>query len=493
MRHQTLVGPITRNRYRVTVSYSLPLVGPVIFSHGTDTSSVTSFGNSQIGVEEPKPPVSEALSRTVSNWSDSDTVVTDFADDQGALGRTPLLPAPGHFQRVSDDNKHDPTIHDTRSSHVDPTEIPASARGTTHPISHVADPPGGRPLPLRIMTDPPLGSRSSDDTGTTYFTPGASREVRDSRTFDSSATIRVGFSGLNPGSRDAAHTDRSVVGVQPTSGRVRSKRLLSIRPLEPPRRRRSSRRSNTDPSSETTSVEPRHGLRIPLAPPSRNGQGSSYSREPERRRDSTLSFSSSPFDEFRSGAGPSQRIPEAEISTAPIPGRETGFRHPESKPPGRNERNDIGGDREAAFPRSGMKRAVPEWGGIEGMNEGRREEEGKERGDRSYTPILTDNASISSEVEDLPWDLNLTPVSPTRPGVGYTAQDAVSILLQRPDPSFVKLVLTKLGVPKSSQLRSSSLSKRKNLQSSKPEQNKRDVKTVIKNIFGGHKTQGPHG
>ena len=460
-----------------------------IFSSGTDANSVTSFGNSQIGAEEPKPPVSEALSRTVSNWSDSDTVVTDFADDQGALGRTPLLPGPGHFQRVSDDNKHGPTIHDTQSSHVDPTEIPASARGTAHPISHVADPPGGRPLPLRIMTDPPLGSRSSDDTGTTYFTPGASREVRDSRTFDSSATIRVGFSGLNPGSRDAAHTDRSVVDVQPTSGRVRSKRLLSIRPLEPPRRGGSGKRLNTDPSSETISVEPRHGLRIPLAPPSWNGQGFSNSREPERQRDPTFSSPSSPLDEVRGKAGPPQRIPEAETSIIPIPGHEFGSRQPRSKLPSRDEGSDIGGGGEAAFPRSGMK-VAPGWGGTEGMSEGRREEKGKERGDRSYTPTPTDNVSVSNEVEDPHRDRNLAPVSPTR---RVATQDAVSIMAQRPDPSFVKLVLTKLGVPESSQLlHSSSLSKRKNARSSNPEQNKRDVKTVIKNIFGGHKTQGPH-
>lgn len=442
--------------------------------HGA--SSVTSIGNSQIDAEEPKSPVSEAPSRTISIGSDSDTV----ADDQGAFE-----PAPSHFQHVSDESQRGPTIDDTQPPHADSTETPAPINGTTRPPSPISDSPGVRPPPLRITTNPPLEPRSSGFPGTTYFTP----EVRVSRTFNSAATVQVEFSDPNSASQDVGDTDHKVVDVQPASGRVRSRHLLSIPPLEPPRRRGSGRRPNTDSSWETIGVEPRHGLRIPLAPPSRNSQG--FSHLQERLRDSTFSFSSSPFDEFRSDAGPSQRIPEAEIPTILIQGRESGSRQPRSRSPSRDEGTDIG-DREAAFPRSGTKRAVPRWGSTKGTSEGRQEEKGKERGDRSYTPTPTANIPTSNEVEDPSWDLNLTPVSPARSGMWYTTQDAVSILVQRPDPSFFKSVLTKLGVPESSQLLRSSLPlKRSNSHSSKLDSNMRNAKAAFKGIFGGHK--GPHG
>ena len=467
------------------VTYPLILTATAsLFSEAHDTSSVTSLGNSQNEAEEPKTPVSEAPSRTVSIGSDSDTIVTGLAGDQGGFECAPLLRGPGHSQHVSDESQHDSTIDDTRPPHVGPTETLAPINGITRSSSPKSDSPGGRPPLLRITTSPPLDPRSSDGPGTTYFTPDASREVKVSRTFNSAATVRVEFSSPNSGPQDVADTDHRVVDVQPAPGRVRSKHSLSIRPLEPPRRRGSGKRPNADPSWETIGVEPRHGLRIPLAPPSRNTQGFSHLRESERQRYSTFSFPSSSFDEFRGDAGPSQRIPGAETPTIPIPGHESGSRRPRSKLSTRDEGNDIGADREAGFPRSGTKRVVPGWGGTEGVNEGRREEKGKERGDRSHTPTPTGNVPTSSEVEDL----NLTPVSPMRRGLGYTTQDAVSILIQRPDPSFVKLVLTKLGVPKSSQLlRSSSRSKRKNARSPKPEPTKRDVKAVIKNILRGHK------
>ena len=45
-------------------------------------------------------------------------------------------------------------------------------------------------------------------------------------------------------------------------------------------------------------------------------------KEPEHRRDSTYSWSISPFNEFRSDAGPVKHIPEAKASD--IPGRKPG-------------------------------------------------------------------------------------------------------------------------------------------------------------------------
>lgn len=398
------------------------------------------------------------------------------------------LQGPGHSQHVSDESQQDPTIRDTRPSRVGPTETLALINGIPRSSSPLSDSPGGRPPLLRITTSPPLQTRSSGGPGTAYFTPGASREVRDSRTFDSAATVRVEFSDPNSGSQNVAKTDHKVVDVQPAPEWVRSKHLLSIRPLEPPRRKGSGRRSNAGPDSVMADVEPRHGLRIPLAPPSRSSPGFSYMQELERQRDSTFSFSSSPFDQFRGDTGPSRRIPEVENPTIPIPGRESGSRQTRSKLPSRDEGSDVVSGGEAAFPRSGTKRVVPGWGDTKGMSEGRHEEKGKERGDCSYQPTTT----VSDEVEAPSWDQNSLPVSPTRPTMGYTTQDAVSILVQRSDPSFVKLLLTK--VRGSSQLVRPPLllnrapsPARKNERSSKPEPNKGGVRATFKSIFGSHK------
>lgn len=367
---------------------------------------------------------------------------------------------------------------------------PTPDKGITHPSSHLPDSSGRRPRLPRIMTNPPLEPRSSDGPRTQYFTPGASGEARDSRTFNSAVGVQVVYSRSGLGSQDVAGHARRVLDVrQPAAERMKSKHSFPTRPPEPPQRKGSSRQPDTDPGLETSDVRPRHGLRMSLVPPSQTTKGFSHLREPERQRDSTFSYSSSPFDEFRSDAGPSQTVPDAGNPTIPIPGRESGSRRPR---PHRGEVNDVGGDRGAAFPRFGMRRVVPGWGGGEDADEREHKEKGEERGNRSYLPTPTGPAS--NEAEDPSRDRNLTPVSPMRPAMGYTTQDAVSILIQRRGPSFVKQMLTKLGVHESSQfLRSLSPSKRATSRARKgapppiPESNKRDVKTSIMSIFGGHK------
>ena len=222
---------------------------------------------------------------------------------------------------------------------------------------------------------------------------GPRGEVGESRVFDSAAGIRVVLSGADSGSRDVAGPTRKVVDVQLAAGW-------------------------------------------------------------EGTRDSTFSFSSSPFDEFRRDAGPSQGITEGETSTIPVPGHGSGS-HPRPKFPGRG---GMGDDRKAAFPRSGVRRVVPGWG----TSEGECREKGKEGGDRSHLRIPTDHAPVSNEVEDQSRDWTLTPVSPTQQGMRFTTQDAVSILIRRsrPSPSFVEQLLTKFGVRKPPQLRPSLPSKR---------------------------------
>ena len=97
-----------------------------------DVSPFTSPGNSHIRVEaeEPKPPVSEMPSWTISERGDSSVNVADSTDDLGAFehaqrqGRvsSPLPRDLGPLRHVYGKNHHDPNIDDT--PHVNLTSIP---------------------------------------------------------------------------------------------------------------------------------------------------------------------------------------------------------------------------------------------------------------------------------------------------------------------------------------------------------------------------------
>ena len=137
--------------------------------------SITRPGNSHIGDEEPKPPPSEASSRTVPNRSDS-------AGDEPGFGRTPPFRGPGHPRHVYDENQHDPTIRDSQSPHVDLTGSPAPVKGRTYPSSTLSDLPGGKPRFPRIMTNSPPEPIDSGnlDSGNSRTIPTTSGGVRDS-------------------------------------------------------------------------------------------------------------------------------------------------------------------------------------------------------------------------------------------------------------------------------------------------------------------------
>jgi hypothetical protein len=437
-------------RWVIVTHSPLNAAGSLFSNETRNASPITSPGHSQIIAEVSKPPVSEAPSRTVSNGNDSATIVTDSEDDQADSGHAqerrrvagPLPWGPGPFQHVHDGDQHDPTIHDTPSPHERKPRLP------------------------RINTNPPLESRNSD---TVSSTPGPSGEAGGGQLFNSAIGIQVAYSRSGSGSQDVPGPAHRVVGVHQLAGkRVKSKHPFPIQPLELPRRKQS------------TNVESRHGLRIPLAPPSQNARGNSNLREPERPRNSTLSWSSSPFNEFQIGADLSERIPEAKPSS--ILGRESGSQR-RTKVPGRDQGSDIGSSKETVFPRRKGKRIVPKWDGGEGMSEeryeememekgeededeededegeGEKEDEGKgekekekEKGNSSRLSI--DYVSVPSEADDQPRDQNLAPVGSTQPEVGYTTQDAIVTVIRRssPNPSIAAQLLTKLGVRKTSQL-----------------------------------------
>ena len=132
-------------------AHFLFLAAASLFSAETqDVIHVTTPGNSQVGAE-PKPPVSEVSSWTISDRSGSSTIVTDSADDlaafehareQGRVARLlPQDPSPSH--RDNGESQHDPTTDDT--PHVD--------------LSPVPDP--GAPRPSSLRPDPPGGNQSS--------------------------------------------------------------------------------------------------------------------------------------------------------------------------------------------------------------------------------------------------------------------------------------------------------------------------------------------
>lgn len=159
-------------------------------------------------------------------------------------------------------------------------------------------------------------------------------------------------------------------------------------------------------NSKITEDVPRHGFRMLLGRPLQIAR--------ERKGDSTISFSSSPFDEFRKDAGPSRRVSEANTST--IAGWESGSR-PKSKLSGGDEGNDIEGGK-IMFPRQKGEGMVPRWDGGEGRSREDHREKGKERDDRSCASASTDYISVSNEVEEHPRFQGSTPVSPARSVIG---------------------------------------------------------------------------
>ena len=422
MKHQS-VGLTACNCDLVMTTYSPFLVAAAsLFSAETqDASPATSPGNSQIRPEESKPPVSETSARTVSNGSDSTTIVADLADDHTPPRHAQVVTGPllwGHGP-LQDQNQHDPTIGDARPPHVDLAEILGQTNGTTCPPSPQQNPPGSKPTLPKILTTAQLEPKNSDSPGTAFYTPSGSGEVVDRRPFDSAVHIRVAYSGSSSPPRDVANSARRVVDVQPLKKRPEPKHPFPMQPLEPPRH-----------NPKTADVGLGHGLKILLTRPSRNTRAIS-------------SFSSSPFDEYRRDAGLSRRI--SETNTPTTPGRGSG-----SRPRSRLGRDEVRSSKETRFPRQEGRRIIPGWGGNDAGGGGGREEMGMERDDRSHMSTSTDLVSIPNEAEERSRDHSSTQVSSMQQGIRCMIQDTVLIPIQHqsPNPSLMTQLLTKLGVRK---------------------------------------------
>ena len=369
-----------------------------MFSAGTeDVSPFTSPGNSRVGAEEPKPPVSETPSRTISKRSDSLAVVTNPTDDPAAFehaqkqGRvsSPLPRDPDPLQLDYDKNQHDPTISDT--PHVDLILEPAQGVPRSSPPR--PDPSRGIPSLAKILTNMQLESKDSGSSGTAFYTPGQSGEVVDRRPFDSAVNIQIEPSSC---SQAVGGPTRGVVDPHKPVNKWKSKYQF---PTQAPPSPRSG--------SKTTDDAPRHGLRMSLTRPS---------HVRERGGDSTISFTSSPFDEFQKDASPFRRISEANVHT--IPGRESGPR-PKSKLSAGSGGSDAQGNN--MFPRQKGKRMVPRWKGSEGRSEEGRSGRGKEGDDRSSFSNSADYVSVpSGDAEGRSWNQNPTQVSSTRSWMRYT-------------------------------------------------------------------------
>lgn len=206
----------------------------LVFSVETQGFSlVTSPGNSQVGIEEPKPPESETPSRMVSTTSDSTVIVADSTD----------VPEHDH-----DENQHDPTIgHAPRPVF---SQDPSQGGPGPAPLS---DSLGGKPR-LQIMTVPPVRSKNSDSPGTAFYTPGGSGEVVERGPFDSAVQVRVTYSP------SVAPFRRVIDVLQP--GNAKHKFPVQRTPVS---------RSG----SNTLGAPPRHGLRMSLVRPPRSDAGSS--------------------------------------------------------------------------------------------------------------------------------------------------------------------------------------------------------------------------
>ena len=130
-------------------SFSFLVTAASFFSAKTqDASPFISPGNSRIRAEEPKPPVSEMPSWTISDRGDSSANVAGSVDDLAAFEHarkqdrvsSPLPMGLGLLQRGYDMDQHqrDPGIDDTL--HVDLTPIPT--QGTPRSPSPLPGPSG---------------------------------------------------------------------------------------------------------------------------------------------------------------------------------------------------------------------------------------------------------------------------------------------------------------------------------------------------------------
>lgn len=337
-----------------------------LFSAETqDVSPFTTPGNTQIRAEEPKPPVSETSSWTISDRCDSSANVADSADDPATFKHagkqarvsSPLARDLGPLQHNYDKNQRNPVIDDT--PHVDLTPIPA--QGIPRSPSPRPDPSGKKPTLSKILTNTQFESRNSDSTETAFYTPGGNVEVVDRKPFDSAMNIRVVYSGSSSCSQNViGGPDRGVVEVCQPMDEWRAKYQFPTQALQ-----------LFQSNSKTTEGTPRQ----------------------ERRGDSTLGFPPSPSDEFQRDADPSSHI--SEVNTPTTIGLESESR-PKPKLPTRDERNDIQGGKKTVFPQQ------------------------KERDDHSCVSASTEYVSVSKEVEEHPQGQDSTRVSLARPVMRHT-------------------------------------------------------------------------
>lgn len=378
-----------------------------LFSAETqDVSPFTSPGNSHIRAEEPKPPVFETPSWTISDRGDSSANVADSANDLAAFEHTrrqgrafsPLPRDLGPLQRSYDMNQHqhDPVFDDT--PHADLT--PMSAQGTPHSSASLPDPSGRKPTLHKIQTNTQLETKNSDSSpGTAFYTPGASGEIVERNLFDSAVNIRAVYSsGSSSRSRNVAGGTGRVVEVCQPTNEWKSKYQFPTQALHSPRT-----------NSNTTEDTPGYGSRTSWA---RLSQVTG-----ERRRDSAFSFSSSPFDEFRRDADSSRRI--SEVNTSTFTGWGSGPR-PKSKLSAGGEGDGIQGSKKITFPGKKGERMVPKLdGGEDGDGEDRRGK-GKEGDDHSCISASAEYVSVSREIEEHPRVQDQTPVSPAQLVTRYT-------------------------------------------------------------------------
>jgi hypothetical protein len=281
----------------------------LVFSTQTQSvSPATSPGNSQIRTDDPKPLESETPSRTVSNTSDSTTIVADLTYGLGASRRAQKHP----LCQTLFPPQHDPIIDDT--PHVDLTEIPTQGAPSPPPRS---EPFGIKPR-LQITTSAPLERRNSDSPGTEFYTPGGIGEVVDRGPFDSAMPIRVIYSRSGISSGNLAGRSGRVVGVhQQRNPMPMYKFPAQLAPVTPN-------------DSKATEAPPRHGLKMSLPRPPKINDGS-----PSRISGATFTA-----------------IPDHEVRT---------------RLAARDERGDVGTSKEATiFPRRNGKRVMPVWDGGEG-------------------------------------------------------------------------------------------------------------------------------
>ena len=239
-------------------------------------SPFTSPGTTQIGIEAPKSPISEAPS-----WGISDETLP--------------LRGPGSLHYGYGETQRDPSIDDPSLG----GPIAALTQGAPRP-SPRPNPPGEKLALPKILTDT---RPESDGPGTPFYTPGGSFEVSDRKPFDSAVVI---YPRSSPRFRNAASPIRKVADV-----------------LNPTNKRKPEYEFPTQsPRSATKAAEdgPRRGLRMP------------FTQLSQVQRDSASSFSISPFDEFRGDANPSRCISEVTTPTTswrasgsgPMPGFSAG-------------------------------------------------------------------------------------------------------------------------------------------------------------------------